>query len=219
VASRAEPDKGERDASALLRERIRTRLAAAPPADPKASLLAEVEGPLSPALLALLEGPAREAAVLVGLIERRAGWTVLLTERAVHLTHHPGQVSFPGGRLAGSEGAVGAALREAWEEVRLAPAAVEVAGRMSPHITGTGFCVTPIVGFIAGAFEPQPDPREVAAVFEVPLDVVREPGAFAIRYRERLGTRFRTYELHHDGHYVWGATAAMLRRFVEIVFE
>jgi 8-oxo-dGTP pyrophosphatase MutT (NUDIX family) len=114
---------------------------------------------------------------------------------------------------------VGAALREAWEEVRLAPAAVEVAGSMSPHIIGTGFCVTPVVGFIADAFEPRPDPREVAAVFEVPLDVVRIPGAFAVSSRERFGTRFKTYELRYGGHCVWGATAAMLRAFVEIVFR
>jgi 8-oxo-dGTP pyrophosphatase MutT (NUDIX family) len=245
VESRAEPGKGEEasgvsgaakrvsdeaagapegganegEASALLREQIRARLAAAPPIDPKASLLAQAEGPLSPALLALLEAPSREAAVLVGLIERPAGPTVLLTERAAHLKHHPGQVCFPGGRLAGPEGVVRAALREAWEEVRLAPSAVDVAGRMSPQITGTGFCVTPVVGFIAADFEPQPDPREVAAVFEVPLAVVRAPGAFAPRSRERFGTRFTTYELHYEGHYIWGATATMLRTFVEVVLR
>lgn len=200
-----------------MRERVRARLAAAPGSDPKQGLLAQAESPPSPALLALLDAPAREAAVLLGLVERPSGWNVLLTERAAHLEHHPGQVCLPGGRLSGLEDPVAAALREAWEEVGLAPSAVEVAGRMSPHITGTGFLVTPVVGFIAGEFRPQPDAREVADVFEVPLDLLRAPDAFAVGHRERFGTRFRTYELHFEGHYVWGATAVMLRRFIEII--
>jgi 8-oxo-dGTP pyrophosphatase MutT (NUDIX family) len=200
-----------------VRERIRRRLARAVPADPKARMLANVVGPVSPRLLSVLEQPAREAAVLLGLIERAAGWTVLLTERAEHLTHHPGQVSLPGGRLSEAEDAAQAALREAWEEVRLAPSDVEVAGVLSPHLTGTGFRVTPVVGFVDGGFCPQPDPAEVAAVFEVPLARLAAPGAFSVARRERFGTRFKTYELDFEGHRIWGATAAMLVTFMELI--
>jgi 8-oxo-dGTP pyrophosphatase MutT (NUDIX family) len=175
---------------------------------------------VSPELAAVLAKPAQEAAVLLGLVDRPAGWTVLLTERARHLTHHPGQVGLPGGRLLGSAEAVtDAALREAGEEVGLAPADVEVAGCLRPYLTGTGFRVTPVVGFVADRFRPRPDAREVAAVFEVPLARMLAPGAFAETRRERLGTWVRSYELHFDGHRVWGATAAMLIMFIELVFN
>src|SRR5690606_645823 len=131
--------------------------------DARSSLLQAVEGPVSPALLELLERPTLRAAVLLALVERPAGWTVLFTERASHLAHHPGQISFPGGRFADDrEDAVGAALREAWEEVRLPPQDVAVAGALEQHVTGTGFTVTPVVGFVPGDFRPVPDPGEVA---------------------------------------------------------
>lgn len=204
-----------------MRALIERSLAAAQPqGDPRSRLLANVEGPVSPALLELIEQPTHRAAVLLALIERRGGWTVLFTERARHLARHPGQVSFPGGRFADSrEDAVGAALREAWEEVRLEPRAVDVAGSMAQHITGTGFTVTPVVGFVGGGFEPTPDPAEVASVFEVPLDYVLDPTNMRITYRERYGTRFRVYELDYDGHLIWGATAAMLVTFRDLLSD
>src|SRR5690606_9087999 len=194
-----------------LRERVERSLAAAQPAgDVRASLLGQVEGAVSPALLELIEQPTQRAAVLLALVERREGYTVLFTERARHLPHHPGQVSFPGGRLADDrEDAITAALREAWEEVRLPPADVTVAGAMAEHMTGTGFTVTPVVGFVPGRFRARPDPAEVAGVFEVPLDYVLDPANMRTTYRERFGTRFRVYELNYAGHLIWGATAAM----------
>jgi 8-oxo-dGTP pyrophosphatase MutT (NUDIX family) len=166
----------------------------------------------------LLAQPAQEAAVLLGLVERPAEWTVLLTERAVHLPHHAGQVGLPGGRLASAEeSTVAAALREAREEVGLEPADVTVAGCLSPHLTGTGFSITPVVGFVADHFRARPDPGEVAAVFEVPLDLMLTPDAFSVIRRERLGTYYRSYELRFEGHRIWGATAGILHAFMEIL--
>lgn len=204
-----------------MRRLIEQRLATARlPDDPRSRLLANVEGPVSRELLELIDQPTHRAAVLLALVERPGGWTVLFTERASHLAHHPGQVSFPGGRLAGEqEDAVGAALREAWEEVRLDPSDVFVAGSMPEHITGTGFTITPIVGFVRERFRPQPDPGEVAAVFEVPLDFVLEPDNMRMGYRERFGTRFRVYELTYGDYLIWGATAAMLVTFRDLLID
>ncbi len=189
--------------------------------DPRRRLLENVEGVPPRELLELLDQPARQASVLLTLLERQAGLTLLFTERAAHLKDHAGQVSFPGGRLAHSEETpIAAALREADEEIGLAPAAVDVLGCLDVHLTGTGFSVTPVVGFVAGGgFEPVPDPREVATVFEVPFDFVMDPRNVSIARRERFGARFRTYELHYRGHRIWGATAAMLVSFRSLVSD
>jgi 8-oxo-dGTP pyrophosphatase MutT (NUDIX family) len=201
------------------RQRIRERLAAADASgDARQRLLANVEGPVSDELLELIAQPTRHAAVLLALIQREAGWTLLFTERARHLAHHPGQISFPGGRVASpTEGAVAAALREAWEEVRLEPAKVDVAGALAEHITGTGFTITPIVGFVPDGFEPTPDPGEVASVFEVPLAYALDARNVRLTYRMRHGTRFRVYEIEYAGHLIWGATAAILVSFRDLI--
>src|SRR5690554_1399863 len=115
---------------------IERRLARARPhVDPIERLLAEVDGPVTSELREWLARPQRDAAVLLALIDRPDGLTMLFTERALHLPHHPGQISFPGGRIDSSEDPVAAALREAWEEVRLPQSAVEIAGRLPTHVT------------------------------------------------------------------------------------
>jgi 8-oxo-dGTP pyrophosphatase MutT (NUDIX family) len=190
------------------------------PVDPEARLLANVEGPVSQALRAAIESPGRQAAVLLALVERSAGLSMLFTERSPHLSQHAGQVSFPGGRLEpGDPDAVATALREAHEEVGLASQQVSVAGCLDEHATGTGFVVTPVVGFVDAGFVAVPNPEEVEAVFEVPLDYLLDAKNFQLSYRERFGSRFRTFELHYDGHLIWGATAAMLVNFREMIDE
>jgi 8-oxo-dGTP pyrophosphatase MutT (NUDIX family) len=145
---------------------------------------------------------------------------MLLTERAAHLKDHAGQVSLPGGRIAAGETPAAAALREAHEEVGLAPAAVDVLGSLDVLLTGTGFAVTPVVGLITDvAFVPIPDAREVAHVFEVPLDRLLERGSITVDYFERHGARLRTYELRHDRFRIWGATAAILHDFREVILD
>lgn len=210
MASRAE--------TPLTFESIAARLSACgPPRDPRERMLEHVEGPVSPELERILEQPGRHASVLLGLIDRPGGLTLLFTERAAHLRDHAGQISFPGGRLAAGEEAVAAALREAGEEVGLERGQVTVAGCLDPHLTGTGFLVTPVVGFVARSFVARPDPAEVAGVFEVPLHHVLAPGVIRATTRERYGTRFRVYELEYDGHRIWGATAAMLMTFRDAI--
>lgn len=203
----------------MLLELIERRLSqAAAGMEPRARMITETEGPVTPEFRALLEQPVRDAAVLIPLIERPSGCAVIFTQRARHLANHPGQVSFPGGRIdASDESPVAAALREAWEEIGLPPSDVRVVGTLPEHVTGTGFAVTPVVGFVAAGFRPQPDPAEVETVFDVPLDVILSPGSLRVMRRERLGTRFRLWELEHEGHRIWGATAGMLKTFKDIV--
>ena len=158
------------------------------------------------------------AAVLVGLVERPGGLALLFTERAEHLKAHPGQVSFPGGRIErGDDGAVAAALREAEEEIGLDPRDVSVAGCLERRLTVTGFLVTPVVGFVAPEFRPVPDHTEVAEVFEVPLAFLLEEGNVRMTIRERLGARVRSHEIEYEGHRIWGTTASMLVGFLSLI--
>ena len=201
------------------RERIERGLAAAPEErNPKAGLLARVEGPVSSEFSAVLEQPSQPAAVLLGLIERSSGLQLLLTERARHLPHHPGQISFPGGRIdAVDTDPIDAALREADEEVGLDRQQVRILGRLGPQLTGTGFCIHPVVGWVDPGFRARPDPGEVRSVFEVPLEHLLEPAHRRRGTRERWGTRFLTDEYSYRNYSIWGATAAILTRFIEVI--
>lgn len=205
----------------VWRQRVEQRLRGLPEGEsPGTSLLENVVGMPSAELLALVDSPARAAAVLLGLIERGDGIRVLLTERAAHLADHPGQISFPGGRLAhAGEDPVAAALREAEEEVGLSPHRVAVLGRLPSRLTGTGFAVTPVVGWVAGPFEPRPDPSEVQSAFEVPIEHFLAPGNLRRTTRERFGTRFRVYEYEYEAYRIWGATAAILKEFFDGINE
>jgi 8-oxo-dGTP pyrophosphatase MutT (NUDIX family) len=188
--------------------------------DPRSRLLASVDGPISPALREILDRPGRPASVLLALLERAAGPTVLFTERAAHLKDHAGQVSLPGGRIVAGETAAEAALREAQEEVGLPPAAVDVVGSLDEFLTGTGFSVMPVIGVVGNRdFVAEPDPREVAGVFEVPLEVILDRSALNVGYFERHGSRLLTYELNYGGRRIWGATAAVLRNFQDVILD
>lgn len=199
----------------LIEQRLGTARA---PADPRERILANVVGEISAELRAAIEGSSREAAVLLALVERPGGLEVLFTERAAHLTHHPSQISFPGGRLeAPGESAVDAALREAHEEIGLDPGSVTIVGTFDAHVTGTGFRVTPVVGFVPETFVPRPDPAEVDGVFEVPLQFFLDPASLRETYRQRLGSRFRTYEFEYEGRVIWGATASILVTFRDLI--
>jgi 8-oxo-dGTP pyrophosphatase MutT (NUDIX family) len=183
-------------------------------------LLGNVDGPISPALREILERPGRPASVLLALLERPSGPTVLFTERAAHLKDHAGQVSLPGGRLVGGESPAEAALREAHEEVGLEPSSVDVIGSLDEFLTGTGFSVMPVIGVVADReFVAKPDPREVAGVFEVPLGLILDRTALNVGYFERHGSRLLTYELWYGGRRIWGATAAVLRNFQEVILD
>lgn len=155
----------------------------------------------------------RGAAVLCGLVDREdgAGWRVILTRRADHLKRHAGQIAFPGGRIdPGDLSPEAAALREAEEEIGLSARHVEILGPIEGHETVTGYAVTPFVGFVDRAFEPRPDPAEVAEVFEPPLAFLMDPANRTQDHRAGPGGRRSFWAMPWEGRYIWGATARML---------
>ena len=157
------------------------------------------------------EGSTRPAAVLVPVVNRAEGLTMLLTQRSADLPDHPGQISFPGGRVEPEDASLAdAALREATEEIGLARQHVTIIGELAAYETVTGFRVTPIVGWVEPPFELKPDPVEVADVFEVPLAFLLEPGNHQRHFR-MLGEHRRDFwAIPYRERYIWGATAAML---------
>lgn len=160
----------------------------------------------------------RPAAVLVPVWLRPEGARVILTKRASHLQHHPGQVAFPGGKRDDGDPTLEAcALREAHEEIGLHPGAVELLGRLPAHDTVTGFTVTPVLGLVRDDFIPVSQAGEVEEVFTVPLPHVLDPGRYAIESRMWRGTLRRYYAVPWGPYYIWGATARMLRGLADRV--
>ena len=150
------------------------------------------------------------AAVLVPVVERPEP-TVILTLRPETMRKHPGQVSFPGGRIdPGDDGPVAAALREAEEEIGLPPSAVQVIGTADRYRTVTGFEVTPVVGILPPGLELAPHPGEVAAMFEAPLHYLLDPRHQRVRSAEWRGRMRTYYEIEWEDRRIWGATAAMI---------
>ncbi|MCU0912450.1 MAG: CoA pyrophosphatase [Rhodobacteraceae bacterium] len=157
----------------------------------------------------------RDAGVLVAVIDGAAP-AVLLTMRSSRLRHHPGQIAFPGGKVdPGDGGPVGAALREAEEEVGLPRGAAEVLGTLPPHETVTGFTVTPVLARIAAPFRPVPEAGEVDEVFTVPLAHLADRANYRVQSRVWRGQRRFYYTVPYGPYYVWGATARILRGLAE----
>jgi len=162
----------------------------------------------------------RPAAVLIPLVMRPAGPTILLTERTAHLADHAGQISFPGGRLEPQDDdAVAAALRETEEEIGLARRHIDVLGHFEDYGTVTGFRVTPVVGLVRPPFDLTPDPHEVAEIFELPLAFILQPTNI-LRARETRGGALRdVYEIAYGKWRVWGFTARILVRLIGALEE
>lgn len=160
----------------------------------------------------------RAAAVLVPIVGRDEGLTVLLTRRSDSLPVHKGQISFPGGRVEQHDvDDVETALRETEEEIGLARAHVEVIGRLDTYTTRTGFEVTPVVGLVRPPFQLVPDPVEVAEIFEVPLDFVLDTANHERHSREWQETVRHFWVLPYQHHYIWGATAGMLVNLADVM--
>jgi 8-oxo-dGTP pyrophosphatase MutT (NUDIX family) len=160
----------------------------------------------------------RPAAVLVPLIDRAEGMSVLLTQRTAHLSKHAGQIAFPGGRIeAGDRDAAEAALRETEEEVGLPRDRVTLIGRLDTYVTGTGFEITPMVGIVAVPFPLALDPFEVDEAFEVPLSFVLDRRNHQ-RTDRIVEQRARTFfVLPFENRFIWGATAGMLVNLAEVL--
>ncbi|MDP9084637.1 MAG: CoA pyrophosphatase [Pseudomonadota bacterium] len=154
------------------------------------------------------------AAVLVPLVERNGGLTVLLTERAATLKAHAGQISFPGGRIEPDDkDAWHAALREAYEEIGLLSSLVEFAGYLPDHEVLTGFRVTPVVGFVSPDYNLRIAAAEVHDVFEVPLDFILDAANHRPRQRTFAGITVEVHDIPYGERNIWGATAGMLMTF------
>lgn len=166
-----------------------------------------------------LPAPLRPAAVLAPIVRRANGWTMLFTQRAHETPAHPGQVSFPGGRVhADDSSPLETALRETEEEIGLARRFIEPLGAWDRYNTGTGFTVTPIVGFVEPGFELRLDPREVAEVFETPLAFLMDPANHERREGVWRGKTRAYYAMPYDGREIWGATAGMIRALWERLY-
>ena len=186
----------------LTREALAARLARAPRnAHPDDHHLVE----LAPDSRVML------AAVLVPIVHRDSGASVLLTQRTEHLNDHPSQISFPGGRVEEGDGSrVQTALREAEEEIGLTRSRVDIVGCLPDYEMPSGFRVSPVVGWIEPPLELELDPFEVSAAFEVPLAFVLDPSNHQ-RRSFHFGGRHRHYlAMPYEGRYIWGATAGML---------
>ena len=158
---------------------------------------------------------AKPAAVLYPIVARPEGLSILLTERATHLSNHAGQVAFPGGRIEPGEAAHEAALREAQEEIGLDPELVAPIGFLPTYFSGTGYRVQPLVGLVDPSATFLPDPGEVARVFEVPLADALDLKRYRISTIFWQGNERNFYVLDHDAAYIWGLTAGILRSFAE----
>jgi len=209
------------DAERIRAEQIRERLAATRmPADPAIPRMPP-EAKYWPAdFLEQIAAGLTPAGVLIPIIERRDGLSVLLTQRSPDLKAHAGQVSFPGGRMEPGDADIAAtALRETQEEVGIAPAQVSIAGYLPPSPTVTGYSVTPVVGLVDPDVRIVVDPIEVDVAFEVPLAFLLDERNQRQSEREFGGARLRIFEFHYAERRIWGATASMLVQLKKILLN
>lgn len=163
-------------------------------------------------------GVFRRAAVLVPLYEADGEVMVLLTRRTDTVEHHKGQISFPGGAADAGEDLRQTALRETFEEVGIPPDTVEILGVLPEvEVTVSNFRVTPFVGVIPHPYALIPSPSEIEELVRVPLAVLRDPANLRVEWRDREGRRYQVFLYDHSGFTIWGATARIIKDFVDIL--
>lgn len=164
-------------------------------------------------------GGLRLAGVLVGIVDREPGATVILTLRSAHLPSHAGQIAFPGGRAEPNDATIiDTALREAHEEIGLAPELVTPLGLLDGYRTGTGYRILPVLALVSPHYVPEADAREVAEIFEVPLAFLMTVGNHERHSREWQGQTRHFYAMPYRERYIWGATAGILRLMYERLY-
>jgi 8-oxo-dGTP pyrophosphatase MutT (NUDIX family) len=163
-------------------------------------------------------GAVAPAAVLIGLVDRPDGLSVLLTKRSETLARHTGQIALPGGRCDEGETPVQTAIREAHEEVGLDPAHIDPLGFSDPHHTRTGFWITPVVALISAEAVLTPSPFEVAEIFETPFQFLMDPANHQQRSAMLGGEMRQFYAMDHDGRLIWGVTAGIIRALYDRLY-
>jgi 8-oxo-dGTP pyrophosphatase MutT (NUDIX family) len=205
-------------ASAQLRDHLRERLGSAGSAPSGEAWLAGLPPELSASFNHLIPIAPIPAAVLVPIVDHAERLTVLLTQRAADLKNHPGQISFPGGRIEATDaGPVEAALRETHEEIGLESRYIDVFGYLPDHLIISGYRVTPVVAFVRPGFELKLDRSEVTDTFEVPLDFLLDPANHKARRRKLGEGEIEVYDIPYGERNIWGATAGMLMTLYRLV--
>ena len=154
----------------------------------------------------------RSASVLIGLVERQGRLQVILTKRAAHLKHHPGQISFPGGKVEPSDpNAHFTALREAEEEIGLRYDEVNIIGHLPDLLTISRFQVTPVIAFVDPNYQPKLDKNEVDYLFEVPLEFLAHTANMTTHRFNINGSNHRVLAIPYQSHFIWGVTAQIIQ--------
>ena len=161
----------------------------------------------------------RRACVLIPLIRKNGGWSILFTRRAENLAAHGGQISFPGGAVETGETLDEAAVREAEEEVGIPPRHVELIGRLDDLVTHSGFLVAPFAGVIHEPLEYVIQEAEVVEVFEVPVEALLDVRNPEVRWVPFRGKRYPAYFYHYGDYEIWGLTGRMLKAFLDLVWQ
>jgi len=161
----------------------------------------------------------RPAAVLIPIIDRPQGATILLTHRAAHLKDHAGQIAFPGGKMDTHEtDPAQTAIREAREEIGLDQKYIDPIGYLEPYLSSTGYRIVPVIASIDPAHSLAIDPNEVQSIFEVPLSFLMDPTHHQTHRREWRGALRDYYAMPYMHYYIWGVTAGIIRNLYEKVY-
>ncbi|EOW2077886.1 CoA pyrophosphatase [Vibrio mimicus] len=154
----------------------------------------------------------RKASVLIGVVERQQGLQVILTKRAAHLRHHPGQISFPGGKYEESDHSLQqTAKREAREEIGISEEKIHIVGQLPELVTVSQFVVTPILAFVESDYQIQLDHNEVDEVFEVPISFLLDRKKLYTGTFQLKNHRHRVFAIPYKQHFIWGMTAQIIQ--------